>query len=180
MPENRKQFKTFPKHAAWFRMYHELLDDPKAQRLSGELFKFWINTLCLACRNRGTIPSADDVAFALRMSVHDAQGHISTLIDTGLVDIMPDRRLRPHNWDLRQFVSDTKDPTVADRMRRFRKRSKRARTVTPTVTKTVTPCVTASDSVSVSESEYTNYQCYSSQEVSEDSIEGTYGVGGGS
>jgi len=31
----------------WFRMYAEVLDDPKVQRLSGDEFKAWVNILCL-------------------------------------------------------------------------------------------------------------------------------------
>ena len=31
----------------WFRFYHGALHDPKVQSLRPELFKFWVNLLCL-------------------------------------------------------------------------------------------------------------------------------------
>ena len=57
----------------WFRYYDEALDDPKVQRLSGDLFKVWVNLLSLASKNDGKLPSADDISFRLRISVQDAQ-----------------------------------------------------------------------------------------------------------
>ena len=53
----------------WFRFYDEALDDPKVQRLAPHLFKTWINLLCLASKEDGTMPSNDDIAFRLRISV---------------------------------------------------------------------------------------------------------------
>ena len=47
----------------WFRFYDEALDDPKVQRLAPHLFKTWINLLCLASKEDGTMPSNDDIAF---------------------------------------------------------------------------------------------------------------------
>ena len=96
----------------WFRMYVEVLDDPKAQRLSPQLFKTWINLLCLASRNGGLLPSADDISFHLRLSVTDAQQQIDDLILAGLVDIRPDGRCEPHNWSARQFASDSSTERV--------------------------------------------------------------------
>ena len=40
----------------WYRMYDELLDNPKVQRLSGDEFKAWVNILCLASRHDGVVP----------------------------------------------------------------------------------------------------------------------------
>jgi len=91
----------------WFRFYAEALDDPKVQKLPPHLFKVWVNVLCVASANGGVLPSAGDLAFRLRMSEHDAGTAIDELIDLGLVDILPDKRLTPHNWDSRQFESDT-------------------------------------------------------------------------
>ena len=63
-----------------------MLDDPKVQRLSPTLFRAWVNLLCLASASDGKLPSIDDIAFKLRVSVQDAQQHIDELILAGLLD----------------------------------------------------------------------------------------------
>lgn len=107
----------------WFRFYHEALDDPKVQRLTPTLFKTWVNLLCLAARKEGNLPSVDDIAFSLRMSVNDAQQQIDELILVGLLDIDSKRHIAPHNWSARQYKSDTK--TSAERTRKYRERLKK-------------------------------------------------------
>jgi hypothetical protein len=97
-------------------MYDEILDDPKVQLLSPELFRTWVNLLALACRNDGVLPPVGTVSFALRISTHDAQSRIDDLILAGLIDIRPDSRLQPHNWPNRQFTSDSS----TERVRKFR------------------------------------------------------------
>ncbi len=104
----------------WFRFYHEALDDPKVQRLPPELFRHWVNCLCLAARNDGDIPSIVDVSFAFRVSRQEAEKIVSDLVDVDLLDRFKGGKLRPHNWDSRQFKSDVS----TDRVKRFRKRSK--------------------------------------------------------
>ena len=89
----------------WFRFYAEAIDDPKVQRLAPNLFKTWVNLLCIASQSGGILPSIDDIAFRLRMSVHDAEQQISDLILAGLIDIT-DAGRSPHNWSGRQFQSD--------------------------------------------------------------------------
>lgn len=108
----------------WFRMYDELLDDPKVQRLPAEDFRGWVNLLCLASRNGGKLPSVADIAFALR----ETQDAVSTLVErlrsAGLIE----RRSggadgaydAPYKWAERQYKSDTS----TDRVKRFRQRSK--------------------------------------------------------
>lgn len=111
----------------WFRFYDDALDDPKVQRLSGDLFKTWVNVLSLASKCDGTLPSCEDIAFRLRISVQDAEQRLSELILAGLVDILPDGTRAPHNWNGRQFASDTS----AERTRKYREnKRKRACDVT--------------------------------------------------
>jgi hypothetical protein len=100
----------------WFRLYDEMLDDPKVQLLTPELFKAWVNILALASRGRGTLPQVEKIAFALRMSIHDAKMKLDELILLGLIDIRPDGSLTPHNWDKRQWASDDS----LERVRRHR------------------------------------------------------------
>jgi hypothetical protein len=104
----------------WFRFYGEALDDPKVQRLPAHLFKTWANLLCIASQGGGKLPSDDDIAFRLRMSVHDAASNLDDLILAGLIDIDAKGVRRPHNWEKRQYVSDTS----TGRVRKHRKRKK--------------------------------------------------------
>lgn len=125
------------RNMAWFRFYTEALDDPKVQRLHAPLFKTWINLLCLAGKNDGQLPCVDDIAFALRMSHHDASQHIDELVLAGLIDIQtgPHVRFTPHNWAQRQYQSDRS----AERTRKYRERkAKNACDVTSDVTVTAT------------------------------------------
>jgi len=114
----------------WFRLYSDLLEDPKAQRLPPALFKTWINLLCLTSKHDGELPSVPDIAFALRMEEGPIIEALNELMARGLIE--GDETLRPHNWDERQFKSD-KDPTAADRQRKKRERD-RSETVTRDVT----------------------------------------------
>ena len=102
-------------------MYDDCLDDPKVQRLPPDLFKIWINLLCLASRNGGNLPCMEDIAFALRIDEAAADQAIGVLIDRGLLD--DGDIVRPHNWDSRQFKSDA-DATSSDRQRKKRERDK--------------------------------------------------------
>lgn len=116
----------------WFRFYDAALDDPKVQRLPGDLFKTWVNLLCAASRNDGRLPELADLAFMLRLPEDVAAAHLESLMDAGLLDDL-DGEKSPHNWDARQFKSDVS----TDRVKRFRKRSeKRDETVSETPSET--------------------------------------------
>ncbi len=116
----------------WFRLYEEMLDDHKVQSLSPELFKAWVNLLAVACRNEGVLPSVETLAFALRVSAHEMQTRIDDLVLAGLLDVLPDKRLEPHNWQKRQWKSD-------DSKERVRKHREAKRACNASVTVTVTP-----------------------------------------
>lgn len=118
--------------ARWFRMYDEMLDDPKVQMLSPELFKTWINLLAVASRNNGILPTVEKLSFALRVSKHEMQSRIEELVLAELIDIRADKKLEPHNWQQRQWKSDDS----AERVRKHRA-SKQSRN--DDVTVTVTP-----------------------------------------
>lgn len=107
----------------WFRMYTDVLDDPKVQKLPPVLFKTWVNLLCLASRNDGHLPPPEDIAFALRMDESDCAGQVQELVQRGLLDA--GEGLAPHNWEARQFKSD-KDTTAAERKRAQRSREREA------------------------------------------------------
>jgi hypothetical protein len=124
----------------WFRFYGEALDDHKVQSLSPELFKAWVNLLCVASRCDGVLPHIDKLAFSLRVSTHEMQSRIDELVLLGLLDIREDKKLEPHNWPERQFTSDTS----VDRTRKYRERLKK-KPCDVTVTAEVTPPDTDSE-----------------------------------
>jgi hypothetical protein len=119
----------------WFRFYEGALDDPKVQTLPGDDFKAWVNILCVACRQGGSLPSVPALAFMLRMDGNACQTLVERLVNAGLID----RRnggpngvhYAPHGWDKRQYKSDGS----TGRVKRFRDRSKPV-TETPPDTET--------------------------------------------
>lgn len=104
----------------WFRFYDDAVNDPKVQRLSGDRFKTWVNLLCLASKNNGTLPPLKDIAFMLRMSDERVSALLDGFCASGLLDPVEVldgcMSYTPHNWDKRQFKSDVS----TDRVKRFR------------------------------------------------------------
>jgi len=111
----------------WFRLYREVLDDPKVQRLDGDTFKGWINILCLASKNDGVLPCPADLAFALRITEQAAHDLLGALHDRNLLDEVVVRdapaSYSPHNWNGRQYKSDA-DLTAPARSKRYRDRKR--------------------------------------------------------
>ena len=103
----------------WFRFYSEALYDPKVQRLSGPLFKTWVNILLYANLQepRGTIASVADLAYALRLSEKQALRSLATLEAAGLIDTDTFGTRSPHNWTIRQPSSDDAAERMANKRR---------------------------------------------------------------
>jgi hypothetical protein len=107
----------------WFRVYEDLVDDPKVQRLDPSLFKALINLWCLTSANRGVLPPIEEIAFKLRMKPQKAERVLDRLKAEGLIE-HDETGTHPHNWAGRQYKSDVEDPTAAERMRRHRNRQR--------------------------------------------------------
>lgn len=109
---------------AWLRLYDELLDDPKVQRLSGDDFKAWINLLCLARRHDGFLPDEEAITFALRIDRIACRSLLDRLAIASLIETIKGgpngSRIAPHGWTKRQYKTDTS----TERVKRYRKRSK--------------------------------------------------------
>lgn len=103
----------------WFRFYDGALDDPKVQRLPAEMFKAWVNLLCLASRHDGKLPPQEDIGFALRLDDEALERTLAYLQGKGLLDVVGDA-LEPHNWGARQHKSDDSK----ERVQRYRERRK--------------------------------------------------------
>lgn len=106
---------------AWFRFYTGVVDDPKAQMLAPDVFKHWVNVLCIAGKYDGDLPALSVMAFTLRLSEARVAGILAKLHALGLLD-KTDTGFKPHNWDGRQYKTDLKDPTNAERQKELRKR----------------------------------------------------------
>ena len=117
---------------AWLRLYTDVAHDPKVQRLSPALFKFWITILCLAKENNGVVPSVSDVSFVSHRRPKRTRTELQLLTEAGLLDATSDG-LVPHNWSGRQYKSDD----VTARVQRFRERSSNV-SETPPETETET------------------------------------------
>lgn len=99
----------------WFRFYDEAVNDPKLIKLSDDIFRAWVNLLCVASKNDGSLPATDDVAIILRVKVTRAAAIIAKLVSVGLLD-RTETGFMPHNWDVRQYKSDVS----TERVKRFR------------------------------------------------------------
>ena len=84
----------------WFRFYEGALDDPKVQRLPPPVFKGWVNLLCLASRDKGRLPSLSDIAFALRVTEHEADTLIQALLTAGLIDDVKVNVGKVYDWSV--------------------------------------------------------------------------------
>jgi 5-methylcytosine-specific restriction endonuclease McrA len=108
----------------WFRFYSEVLNDIKVQSLDPFTFKMWVNILCLASKNDGRVPDIDNVAWALRVTLHEINPVFEHLKNVGLIDPVDGEinSYKIHAWEKRQYVSDTSKKRVAE----YRKRRKNA------------------------------------------------------
>lgn len=110
----------------WFRMYVDFLNDPKMISLAFEDQRHFIGILAL--KSDGALDSVDDVELLDRIVAQ------RLWIDHGVIrDVkrrlvaakLIDAEWQPLAWDRRQFVSD-RDPTGAERQRRYRDKSRNA------------------------------------------------------
>jgi hypothetical protein len=138
------------RYSLWYRMYVEIIDDPKTALLSDRHGWGWVRLLAIAKRSPGGfLPPIPDLAFYMRCSRTDVENLVNDLIEFGLLDIVEMQgttpTIRPHNWDGRQFQWDGRDLTQDERKRRSRSRKRHGHGQ-------VTVEVTEVRSVSVSES----------------------------
>ncbi len=93
----------------WFRVYHDIIDDPKILALQPSCRWFYVALLSVASRlqPRGSLPSRKDIAIHLRLRDDYANRTIDLLIKSGLIEQdVKTKALRIHSWDKRQCKSD--------------------------------------------------------------------------
>jgi len=115
----------------WFRFYAKSMRDPKVLKLSDKDYRLWMNLLCIASENEGSLPCDEDLKLVLGMRLDHLKGGLNRLIRGGLIDVLGDG-YEPHNWNKFQYKSDTSN----ERVKRFRE--KRNVTVTAPDTETDT------------------------------------------
>ena len=101
---------------SWFRMYSEIAHDPKVLILTEALRWRYVALLCLHCDGHLIGIPTDEIALALRIDKTELNATIEILTERGLLSA----NLEPHGWNKRQYISDIKDPTAAERQRRYR------------------------------------------------------------
>ena len=100
----------------WFRLYHEIIDDPKIGMMSFEERWLWIEILCLASisRNGGnTDLTVTETEWKLRRNIKEP---LQKLLRNGLVTFHKrndgEQTICVPKWDVRQFQSDTSTERV--------------------------------------------------------------------
>ena len=129
----------------WFRVYDNLVEDPKVQRLPDSLFRGLVNLWCLASQGDGLLPTVGDIAFKLRIKPAQAQKLLGELRNAGLI-VDDETGTHPHNWNGRQFKSDVSN----ERVKRHRERKCN---VTETVTVAVPETETETETEQKTDSE---------------------------
>jgi hypothetical protein len=104
----------------WFKFHSSARESCKVQSLPPEIFKTWVNLLCLAAEiGYGGEPAVlprrlDTLAYKLRLEESVLKKHLTRLVDDGLLQQTGDG-LTPHDWQEWQ-----QPDTSAERMRRYR------------------------------------------------------------
>lgn len=109
--------------ANWFRFYDDAVNDPKIIELPDDLFRAWVNVLCIAAKNDGVLPEMKHVAVVLRVKPAKAAALVTRLVAVGLVD-NHNGIFAPHNWQGRQFKSDDSGPRVKKHREKLRNASR--------------------------------------------------------
>lgn len=142
----------------WFRMYDDIVNDPKVLCLSSDTLRWqWVALLCIASKNGGVLPAVTHVAITLRLVPHRAAAVLAELCAAGLLDKNDDGTFIPHNWDGRQYKSDVTDPTAAQRMKRYRDNRRNDRNATVTVIRPDTDTDTEAETEQKSSSNELDY-----------------------
>ena len=106
---------------AWLRLDEHIPENRKVQSLPPELFKMWVNLLCIAKATDGRLENLDQIGFRLRLRWKTFLAGLESLSKSGLLDKTHDALgdvYSVHDWDDWQYKSDVS----TGRVKRFRKR----------------------------------------------------------
>ncbi|NBQ17306.1 hypothetical protein EBU24_03245 [bacterium] len=99
----------------WFRLYREILSDPKVQMLPENFRWRFVGLMCITCDVTATLHD-DVICFQLRISKSEWMKTKKAFIANGFIDL--ENNLL--NWDKRQYSSDSS----TERSRRFREKKR--------------------------------------------------------
>jgi hypothetical protein len=112
----------------WFRMYGETIHNTKLLCVTEALRWRYVALLCLHSNGDYLDTPDDEICIALRITDQEWAETKSAFIKRGLLNA--DGSI--YGWEKRQYISDIKDPTAAERQKRYRdnKRNDRNASVT--------------------------------------------------
>lgn len=104
----------------WFRMYGEMMDDPKIGTLDDAAFRTWVELLCTACKAEdggNTHLTENDIDWAFRRNARET---LQKLLQRDLVTVTETGEIVITSWEKRQKKSDSS----TDRVRAYRQKAK--------------------------------------------------------
>ncbi len=107
----------------WFRLYAEILNDPKVQIVTEALRWRYVALLCLQCNGNYENRPDDEIALSLRVTVEEWLLTRQEFIKRELLTTEG----KISGWEKRQYISDIKDQTAAERQKRYRDRKRNDR-----------------------------------------------------
>jgi hypothetical protein len=137
----------------WFKLFDEIIDDPKIRLLSFEDRWHYVALMC--CKNMGIQDEVEDLwEELLRVKIGLAESDFESLKKRLLKLHLIDDCWNPLGWDKRQVA---KDASAAERQRKYREKQKK-RHVTHNVTHNVTATSRVEEEVEVEKEKKTS-QC---------------------
>lgn len=91
----------------WFRMYGEMMDDPKIGTLDDAAFRTWVELLCTACKAEdggNTHLTENDIDWAFRRNARET---LQKLLQRDLVTVTETGEIVITSWEKRQKKSDS-------------------------------------------------------------------------
>jgi hypothetical protein len=111
----------------WIKLYHEILHDPKMERLTDHLFALCMKLFLLAGEvdKDGELPKVDDIEWTLRREAGTILPDLEELAKVGIVHLDNDR------WIVSHFAERQDNITPAEGMARLRERRHKAEYYVP-------------------------------------------------
>jgi hypothetical protein len=111
----------------WLKLWTEALDDRKVASLPDSSYRRWIECLMLAKEydRDGLLPSIEDMAWRLRLTVDSLQSDMSRLAANGLVELVATDD--GERWFITQFANRQRASTPAERKAQQRARDNAGR-----------------------------------------------------
>lgn len=113
---------------SWFRLYSDIMTNTKVLVLPEALRWRYVALLCMKCNGDYDETPDDEICLALRISLDEWEKTKAEFVKRKLLN--EDGKIC--GWEKRQYISDLKDPTAAERQKRYRasKNQKRNASVT--------------------------------------------------